>query len=158
MLKKRIRILVDMDGVLADFFGRRNQMLKNNPGIKFPQSQYRFFAELEPIKDAIEVFLFLSLHFDVHILTAPSIKNLLCYTEKAEWVLNNLGEEALSNMSISPNKDFFKGDYLIDDNDSGKGQDKFEGKLIHFHSKTNNWQDIKKYFIDTYPEHIQKTA
>lgn len=156
MIKKRIRIFVDMDGVLVDFFTRFIEMLAKNPDIKFPQSQYGFFEGLDAIEDAIETYLFLAQYFDVRILTAPSHMNPMCYTEKRIWVEKKLGMDVVFNMSISKDKSQFIGDYLIDDNDSGNGQENFQGKLIHFNQKTNNWKHIKEYFIKTYPEHIKK--
>ena len=40
----------------------------------------------------------------------------------------------VERLVISPDKSLLKGDYLIDDILHGKGQDSFEGKLIHFGS------------------------
>lgn len=158
MIKKRIRIFIDMDGVLADFYSRFKEMIVKNPHIKFPQSQYGFFEGLDAIKDAIETYLFLAQYFDVRILTAPSHMNPLCYTGKRVWVETHLGMDAVFNMNISKDKSQFIGDYLIDDNVSGNGQEQFQGKLIHFDQEKNNWMHIKKYFINTYPEYIRKTA
>ena len=50
---------------------------------------------------------------------------------------------------ISPNKGLNKGDYLIDDNKSGRGQENFEGELIHFGTEgLYNWAEILVYFYD----------
>ena len=41
-----------------------------------------------------------------------------------------------------------KGDYLIDNQLNGRGQDKFEGELIHFGSKKfPTWNEVIKYLI-----------
>jgi 5'(3')-deoxyribonucleotidase len=44
---------------------------------------------------------------------------------------------------ISPNKGLLKGDILIDDIVEGKGQEHFEGELIHFGSaKFPDWESV----------------
>ncbi|MEM6771077.1 MAG: hypothetical protein AAF597_10870, partial [Bacteroidota bacterium] len=84
---KRI-VYVDMDDVLCDFSGAHAKALQTNPGIKFPQSQCDFFRSLKPIPGGVEAVKYLSEIdlFDVYILTAPSIRNPFCYTEKRLWV------------------------------------------------------------------------
>jgi 5'(3')-deoxyribonucleotidase len=148
----KIIIYIDMDGVLADYHKRHREQLALQPSIAYPQSQYDFFRKLEPIKDAIETYKWLDQQeqFDVNILTAPSVFNAWSYTDKRIWVENHLGIEACHNMIISPKKHRSIGDYLIDDNNIGKGQDKFMGELIHFHKERNNWTKIKDYFEKKY--------
>jgi len=52
---------------------------------------------------------------------------------------------------ISPNKGLNKGDYLIDDNDSGKGQENFEGELLKFGGKEfGDWAKVLAYFKTKY--------
>lgn len=148
----RITIYIDMDGVLADFYKKAKEMLALEPYIKYPQSQYDFFRNLEPIKDAIETYKWLDSQdmFNVCILTAPSVLNAWSYTDKRIWVEKYLGIDACHKMTISGQKHQSIGDYLIDDNFEGKGQDKVIGKLIHFNKITNNWSHIKDYFEKKY--------
>ena len=146
-------IYVDMDDVLCDFSNTYQKALLDNPKIKYPQSQYGFFRNLEPIKDSLEVVKYLNSveYFTIYILTAPSIKNPLCYIEKRLWIEDNFGLEMVKKLIISPNKGLNKGDYLIDDNEFGKGQENFEGKLIHFGSEEFiNWKQILEYFNEKY--------
>jgi len=137
-------IYIDMDDVLCNFSKAHKNALETNPAIGFPQSQYGFFRKLEPMEGAIESvdYLLKQAKFDVYILTAPSIHNPSCYTEKREWVEEHLGMEMVKRLIISPHKGLNKGDYLIDDHVSGKGQENFEGKLIHFGS--DDFPDWKK--------------
>tara|TARA_R110000851_G_scaffold179363_2_gene326428 strand:- start:87 stop:536 length:450 start_codon:yes stop_codon:yes gene_type:complete len=138
-------IYVDMDAVLCDYYGAHAKAIELNPKNQYPQSEYGFFVNLEPLKDAINSMKWLinSKNFDVYILTAPSVMNPLCYTEKMLWIKKWFGMEMVNKLIISPNKGLNKGDYLIDDNNSGKGQENFEGELIHFGSeKIPNWIEV----------------
>ena len=151
-MNKKI-IYIDMDEVLADFYKLYEEKIEANPSIKFPQAEYGFFANLEPIKDSIgSVKSLIECElFDVYILTAPSVKNPLCYTEKRVWIEKYFGIDFCEKLIISPNKGLNKGDYLIDDNNYGKGQDQFEGKLIHFASdEFPDWKSVILYFEKEY--------
>jgi 5'-nucleotidase len=53
----------------------------------------------------------------------------------------------VKKLIICPNKSLLKGQYLIDYNHTGKGQEKFEGKLIHFGSdEFPNWEKVRAFF------------
>lgn len=126
---KKEKVYVDMDGVLCDFYKAKKEALLKNPKQLFPQSQWGFFLKLEEITDAISSFKKLEEKYDVWILTRPSFYNVNCYTEKAQWVSDNLGFDTLKKTIMSPDKSLLKGDYLIDDMG---GQGNFEGEWIHF--------------------------
>ena len=141
-------IYLDMDDVLCDFQSSYRKALLDNPSITFPQSQYGFFANLNPIEGAIDAAKALekSNKYQPYILTAPSLKNPLCYTEKRVWVEKWLGFSYVKKLIICPEKSLLKGDYLIDDNISGKGQDRFDGEIIQFGSQRfPNWFTVREY-------------
>ncbi|WP_444931634.1 5' nucleotidase, NT5C type [Microbulbifer sp. SSSA002] len=139
-------VYIDMDDVLCDFSGASKRELERNPSIKFPQSQYGFFANLSPLIGAVNALL-ASEQYEPYILTAPSVKNPLCYTEKRVWVGNHLGMEMVNRLIISPNKSLLKGEFLIDDNITGRCQSEFEGELLHFGSnKYPDWNAVRAYF------------
>tara|TARA_R110000737_G_scaffold213289_3_gene230422 strand:- start:87 stop:611 length:525 start_codon:yes stop_codon:yes gene_type:complete len=166
-MKKKI-VYFDMDGVLCKFRKKFKEEIEKNPKIQFPQATYGFFENLEPHDYMVALYKALAKNdaFDVHILTAPSYMNPMCYTGKRVWVEKHLGLEAAERMVITGYKNLLKGDYLIDDNASGKGQDMFEGNLLLVHENEHNnndgsvieilevirqWQDIdvlKRAFID----------
>lgn len=140
------RIYIDMDGTLCDYMGRYNLYRKLFPYVEYPQSISGFFSKLEPLEGAVESFKELSKRYDVWILTRPSLKNLHCYTEKAQWVKEFLGEEFLEKLILSPDKSLLIGDYLIDDY-GGDGQSEFLGKWIHFGTgEFMNWVSVMNYF------------
>lgn len=140
-------VYIDMDGVLCNFSKAFNQKRIEFPEQLYPQSEYGFFLNLEPIKDAIESFRILESKYDVWILTRPSVLNPLCYTEKALWVRNNLGIEVQKRTIMSCDKSLLKGDYLIDDT-TEHGQLEFDGEFLKFGSdRFENWKLILDYLM-----------
>lgn len=142
-----------MDDVLCNYTEMHQSRLQVEPNIKYPQSQYGFFQKLAPKEGGIDSLNYLKSKeiFDVYILTAPSVKNPFCYTEKRVWVEEKLGLQMVNRLIITPNKGLNKGDYLIDDHRAGKGQENFEGELIWFGSEDYpGWEDVLRYFKDKY--------
>lgn len=141
-------VYLDMDDVLCDFHSAYKKALLDNPSIAFPQSQYGFFANLKPIEGAIAAARALEASdmYQPYILTAPSVKNPLCYTEKRVWVEQWLGFSFVEKLIICPDKSLLKGQYLVDDHISGKGQENFDGQVLHFGSqKFPDWSSIRDY-------------
>ncbi|WP_196888354.1 5' nucleotidase, NT5C type [Aureivirga sp. CE67] len=142
-------VYIDMDGVLVDFEYGYNEVKKKYPEVQYPQNNLGFWESLPPIEGAIDAFKTLKNdnRFEVYILTSPSVTNPHCYSEKRIWVENHLGFHSVHNLIISPHKGLLKGNYLIDNEVSGKGQDHFEGELILFGSeKFNDWDKVLNYF------------
>jgi|SRR5690554_1150660 len=144
-------VYVDMDHVLCDYNAGFMAHQAKYPDLEFPQSQPGLYQNLEPMPGAIQVYSWLSRQPElaVFILTSPSIRNPHCYSEKRIWVEKHLGLDAAYNLIISPHKNLSRGDYLIDDNATGKGQDHFEGTLILFGSVDfPNWLAVQEFFSD----------
>ena len=136
-----------MDGVLCNFFRAARKALTENPTQRYPQAQWGFFLKLEEIPDAIESFKILQEKYDVWILTRPSFKNVNCFSEKAQWVLEHLGFDVLEKTIMCGDKSLLKGDYLIDDMNTDK-QSEFEGEWIEFgSSKFPNWKSVVDYLM-----------
>lgn len=142
------KLMVDMDGVLCDFAGAFKR--EHSDKVKFPQSRWGFFTNLEPIPSSIYMVKELMKHFDVWILTRPSYMNPLCYTEKRIWIEKYFGLDFCQKIIICSDKSLVKGDYLIDDSLTD-GQLDFEGELIHFGT-----EDFKDWFV-VYDYLIEKT-
>lgn len=135
-------IYVDMDDTLCDYQKAYSEALKREPETKWPQSQYGFFANLEPLENAIAGINFLAEDNDVYILTRPSVLNPLCYTEKRVWVEKHLGLKWCERLIICPDKSLMYGDYLIDD---CVWKD-FVGKQIVFNKTHCNWNLVINMF------------
>lgn len=151
MLVKQ-KIFIDMDDTIFDFTGAHTRALEDTPKQGFPQATFRFFADLEPLPGAIWAVtqLRMSDHFDPWIATAPSIRNLLCYTEKAESIARHFGLPMLNKTIIIPDKSLLIGDILIDDKANSHGQDKFRGEHIHFGtSDFPDWRSVIEYLEES---------
>jgi 5'(3')-deoxyribonucleotidase len=147
-LREKSIVYVDMDDVLCDFSGAYKEHLQLHPHIKFPQSTPGFFEGLLPIEGAIEATNFMrsTESFELYILTAPSTRNPLSYTEKRLWIENHFDYEFTERLIICPNKGLLRGDYLIDDNLHGKGQENFLGTVLHYGSPCfPSWRSILSY-------------
>lgn len=142
-------IYVDMDHVLCDYDEGYARHQTRFPELKFPQSEPGLYLGLHPMPDAIDSYRWLDSHpaTAVFILTAPSVNNPHCYSEKRQWVEKHLGMAVVENLIITPHKHLNRGDFLIDDNATGKGQDCFAGELILFGSDTfPDWVHVRQYF------------
>ena len=139
-----------MDGVLCDYQGAHDRERIADPAEPWPQRFAGFFQNLVPMPGALAAFrtLFALPGFDVHILTAASVNNPFSYSEKRLWVENHLGFDLCKRLNIAPDKSLFKGDFLIDDHAAGRGQENFEGELMHFGSaRWPDWQAVLARWI-----------
>ncbi len=145
-MKSKI-IYIDMDDVLCDYQSSYKHYKLNSPDIKFPQSIKGFFKELAPIKNGVETVkkMISSEKYNPYILTAPSTRNPYSYMEKRIWIEKHFGYKFTKKLIICPNKGLLKGDILIDDIVAGKGQEDFEGELIHFGSpEFPDWVSVNR--------------
>ncbi len=142
MNNKSLIILVDQDGVLANYQERflelwRNahpekfwlptEMLTEHDTDKNYPSEYRelieditlqkgFFESLQPIaggKEALEELL--ARGHDVRICTAPKREHQHCVPEKFAWVEKYLGKKWTERIVLTRDKTLVYGDILIDD-------------------------------------------
>ena len=108
-------VYIDMDDVLCDSIGEFNKDIKLNPGIKYPQSQYGFFTKLPALDGAISAVndFIQSEKYEPYILTAPSVKNPMSYTEKRVWIERMFGLEFTERLILCSNKALLDSSYVL---------------------------------------------
>ena len=151
--KNRVRekykpvIYIDMDDTLCDYSGAFLLAIMKTDKILYPQSQLKFFENLEPIKGAVEAYNKLKEHYRVSILTAPSVRNPLSYMEKRLWVEKHLGLDECDTLNICKDKTALRGAYLIDDMPQ-VGKFNPEWEQIYFRSpEFPDWESVLAYLL-----------
>ena len=162
-MNKKI-ILVDIDGVLADFEGRFleewRKKFPNHPHVPLEKRQtfyleedypdgltkeidsifsaQGFFENLDPIPGGKETMVRMeALGHNVVICTSPISQYENCVLEKYHWVAKNLGYEWTKKMIITKDKTLVYGDILIDDRPEQKGLRKPNWKHVLFDAPYN---------------------
>jgi 5'-nucleotidase len=138
---------IDMDNTMFDFNSAFELAITKNPSIQYPQSQYGFFANLEPIPGAIDGYFQLKEKFHVKIVTRPSVWNPLCYTEKRVSVEKHLGFDECENLIEICDKTLFAGDYLIDDMPQEGLLDPSWGQIMFGSKEFPDWTSVLKYLM-----------
>lgn len=120
-----IRILVDMDEVLADFTEAAVSEDTNPPEMYRPG----FFLNMKPVPGSLEAMqiLYQIEGAEIEVVTKPAALSPICYTEKAQWLAKWI-PYLQGAVTMTQNKNNIKGDILIDDDDWSA----FEGTLIRF--------------------------
>ncbi|MDO5692713.1 MAG: 5'-3'-deoxyribonucleotidase [Pseudomonadota bacterium] len=136
-------ILLDQDGVLADFergfhdgwnargdvpcpalplaarqsfYVRDDYPSENRDVVEGIYTAPGFFRDLPPMPGAIEaVAALLAQGHDVRICTSPLNQWRHCVTEKYEWVERHLGTDFVHRMIVTKDKTVVYGDVLVDD-------------------------------------------
>ena len=149
------RILVDMDGVIADWgahygyhldrhghaaYGmpRHQDQLSYNLSENLTKTERMiltdimeypgFYEDLAPIEGGIEALhLMASKGFEVFIVTKPWVRNPTCASDKLNWVREHLGESWGGQVILTSDKTLIRGDYLIDDKPTITGAESLPG-------------------------------
>ncbi len=157
--QKGMLILVDMDGVQADFTqGVLDLMAEHYPEIprlpydahtefevqhNYPEGvrnkirrlceQPGFFKNLKPVAGAIEGMRWLvAQRHDVRICTSPLKQWQQCVGEKYAWVAEHLGEEFVRSMIITRDKSLVSGAILIDDHPEAASKGSKQPEWMHW--------------------------
>ncbi len=160
-----MRILIDMDGVIADFEGeflrrwkeshsdKKYIALEDRKGFylreQYPQ-EYRefvqeiyhgpgFYRNLPPIPGALQALREIkSTAKSVFLCTSPMLpKYENCVLEKYHWVFDKLGEDWIHNIILTKDKTIVKGDILIDDMPEINGLEKPEWEHVLYDQPYN---------------------
>ena len=150
-------LYVDMDGVLCNYQAAYEEAKQNTPEIEYPQSTPGFFENILPIPGALSSVKQLVDSWELFVLSAPSTRNPHSYTEKRIWIEKQLGYSFAKRLILCPDKSLLKGHYLLDDHISGKGQENFEGEVLHFGSpKLPNWLAVLQYLTQKQEKRREK--
>lgn len=138
-----MRILVDLDGVLADWgkaygesldaYGEEAALIPRhadqrsfnlNEGrterekeiIAAVMVEEGFYARLQPIPGAKQALkAAVKAGHDVRIVTSPWVSNPTCASDKLNWIVQHYGSHWGSRVVITTDKTLVRGDILIDD-------------------------------------------
>lgn len=141
-MKKHV-VYIDMDGVLADFWGGVGRP-KARPDETSPPEMFNpgFFLNLPVNPGAREAVteLLKRDYLDLYIATLHSYKNPYSASEKIQWISIHF-PELINKMFLTCDKGHLNGDYLIDD-DRAKWGHKFKGTFIHMqeHNPEESWK------------------
>jgi len=170
------RILVDMDGVLADVYARLFEMHEKETGIKltieeiagkleaeaFPSqrkwvSEPGFFRTLPVMEGSREVMEKLNTKYDIVVVSlATELPNSL--TDKIMWLQDNFPFISWRQIVFCGDKSLIRADILIDDHP--KNLDKFPGKTFIFtqplnllvknnkHVRVSSWNEIEEMLLN----------
>lgn len=144
-----MRLLVDMDAVIASWGAEFDQMLDlaGNAAAGIPRTKDQqqwdlnagrtdaekgiirlimqepgFYRRLEPIPGAKQALkAALKAGHDVRIVSSPYISNPTCASDKIDWIVRHYGSHWASRLILTNDKTVVHGDFLIDDKPSVTG-------------------------------------
>lgn len=163
MSEHRPRVLVDMDDVVADFYGELIRHLEaNDPPVEIIDfNQYYlsrciknpeyflpiineiknapgFFRDLPPVEGAIDGWNnMIELGYNPVIDTAPLESNPTCVEDKKAWIDYQFGSRAVDEALFHSDKTGDVGVALIDDKPQIAGAHVPVWQQIHFHTSYN---------------------
>lgn len=166
VMTKRDIVLIDLDGVLADFDGATQKFLEqHHPEIPIAERKnfyYRydypdpahvaiidtlhasrhFFRDLPLIEGALEGWQHvIELGYEPRVCSSPLHSNEWCKDEKLDWIERHLGEKAVQTAIITSTKELAEGIALIDDRPEIKNADKASWQHIVFGQPYNQQVD-----------------
>jgi 5'-nucleotidase len=169
------RILIDMDGVLADVYSRFFELYEQETGQKktmeeiigfkegeaFPEV-YRwvetpgFFRTMPVMPDSQRVVKLLNEKYEI-IVVSMATEFPVSLTDKQLWLNEHFPFISWKQVVFCGNKSLIKADLMIDDH--FKNLDNFEGETIMYiqphninnpdrlHKKVSSWVEIEKLLI-----------
>lgn len=147
MKEEKVKLFLDLDGVIADFMGAvviHPNYNQTNDDI----DKLDVFANLNPIPGSIESVtkLWNSGKYDMYIASTPPWDNIKAWTDKRIWVEKHL-PMFKKRLILTHHKDMLCGseeDIIIDDR-LKNGVEKWKGVHIHFGTDgVETWENVLK--------------
>lgn len=164
-----MRILVDLDGTIADwgerwdYYLNRDYPMSNVPRhneqtsfnlrlglgaddvdiVKKVMDYPKFYSLLKPIRGSLDAVR--EMHnagHEVWIVTTPTVSNPNCAQDKYEWVEDMLGEFWVNRVILTFDKTLVKGDILFDDRPDIHGAVDPEWTQILYRQPYNRSSDL----------------
>jgi 5'-nucleotidase len=169
------RILVDMDGVLADVYPRYFELYEEETGLKktmdeivglkegeaFPEALRwvetpGFFRTIPVMPDSQRVLKLLNESYEI-IVVSMATEFPVCLTDKQLWLNDHFPFISWKQVIFCGNKSLINADLMIDDH--LKNLDNFKGETIMFtqphnmiiedspHLRIDSWKEIEKLLL-----------
>ncbi len=169
------RLIIDMDGVIADVYKQFIAMEEKESGIKINptdligKEEYQafknghrhvntngFFRNAPLMKDAVEALRLLNEKYEIFIVSA-AMEFPGSLAEKHGWLKEHFPFITWQQIVFCGSKTVIQGDIMIDDH--YKNLDNFTGETILFtqphneghpdknHKRVSNWREVKKLLL-----------